>query len=254
MSQHDEEVLPNKLIGNGRARRLPINEELKSARSSPGYWWYRSLRLNDEYEYCCRHSGKGELAATYRDFGDVFSLDFPQWWLRHGRKIFTETKPFKKTRQVESSDQLSRLSWDPQNKIILEVPLTLKRQTVMRQIGRLIKKAYEGREIDVFKSSTAKRMILKSKMRMTTVENLLRVLETRNKYPDLKLWEVGERAGVELDLMARNKDEFPTLAMEHRRMTIAVSRLLRQAKYLVTNAGYGRFPTIQVPTETKSVV
>jgi uncharacterized protein (UPF0128 family) len=97
-------------------------------------------------------------------------------------------------------------------------------------------------------------MILKNKMRMSTVENLLRVLETRNKNPQLKLWEVGERAGIELDLLARNKEEQISVAFEHRRMTIAVSRLLRQARYLVTNAGYGRFPSIQIPVETKSVV
>ena len=194
------------------------------------------------------------MGATYRDFGDVFKLEFSQWWLRHGRKIFAETKPFKKTRQIESSGELDSLTWDSKNKIILEVPLTLRRQTVIRQVSRLIKLAYEGREIDVFKSSTAKRMILKSKMRMSTVENLLRVLETRNKNPQLKLWEVGELAGVELDLLARNKDEEYSLALEHRRMTIAVSRLLRQARYLVTNAGYGRFPSIQIPVETISVV
>ena len=189
------------------------------------------------------------MSATYRDFGDVFSLDFAQWWVRHGRKIFTETKPFKKTRLVMTRDDLATISWDPENKMILEIPLTLKRQTVMRQVGSLIKKAYEGREIDVYKASTAKRMIIKSKMRMSTVETLLLVLETRRKNPTLKLWEVGEKSGIELDLMARNKDEFPTIAMEHRRMTIAVSRLLRQANYLVINAGNGLFPSIQKPND-----
>lgn len=250
MRQQEEESLPNKLLGGGRVRRFSISDELKEARKSPGYWWYRALQLNDDYEYCCRHNGKGDLSATYRDFGDVFSLDFERWWIRHGRKIFTETKPFKKTRQVSSRDDLAMVSWDPENKLILEVPLNLRRQTVMRQVGRLIKKAYEGREVDVFKASTAKRMIIKSKMRMTTVETLLRVLDIRRKNPTLTLWEVGQRAGIELDLMARNKDEFPTVAMERRRMTIAVSRLLRQASYLVLNAGKGFFPSIQKPSDT----
>lgn len=253
MSQQQPEDLPNKLIGGGRARRLSTTDEIKEARSSPAYWWYRALQLNDEYEYCCQHSGRGTLSATYRDFGDVFNLDFAQWWIRHGRKIFTETKPFKKTRQIVSKAELETVAWDPANKLILEIPLSLKRQTAMRQVGRLIKKAYEGREVDVFKASTARRMIIKSKMRMTTVATLIRVLETRKQNPTLKLWEIGEKSGIELDLMARNKDEFPTLAMERRRMTIAVSRLVRQATYLVVNAGYGRFPSIQKP-ETGSVV
>jgi len=253
MTEETLEHLPNKLMPRAFRRPLPLNEELKEARKSPGYWWYQALRLNDDYRYCCTHNGKGVLSAIYRDFGDVFELDFTQWWIRHGKKIFTETKPFKKVRQIESQQELDKTAWD-KNKLIIEIPLSLRRQTAMRQIGRLVKKAYEGRVIDVMAQSTARRKIIKNKMRMSTVEQLLRVLEIRNKNPTYTLNEVGIKAGIELDLMARNKDEEITYAMERRRMTIAVGRLLNQARNLVTNAGLGQFPSIKKPATKPTVV
>jgi hypothetical protein len=50
----------------------------------------------------------------------------------------------------------------------------------------------------------------------------------------MTLHELGKRAGVELDLMARTTEgETITEAMEKRRMTIAVSRYLKQAQHLI---------------------
>lgn len=101
--------LPNKMIPRSFRRPLPANEEIKEERKSPAYWWYRCLQDNDEYEYCCRHEGKGEMASMYADFGDVFELSFAQWWMRHGRKLFTEIKPFKKTLIIDGNQQLEIL-------------------------------------------------------------------------------------------------------------------------------------------------
>ena len=242
--------LPNKMIPRSFRRPLPVNEEIREARKSPAYWWYQCLLANDEYEYCCRHNGKGEMASMYADFGDVFELSFPQWWMRHGRKLFTEIKPFKKTQIINRMDQLqnTRLSKD---KLIIEIPLTLRKQTVIRQIGRILKAEYENRIVDVMQVSTARRKIIKNKMRMSTVEQLLKVKAVRDANPRMTLNEVGIAAGIVLDLNARVYDEDEMSdADERRRMTIAVGRLLRQAKNLITNAGMGKFPSLQNPTTT----
>jgi hypothetical protein len=177
----------------------------------------------------------------------VFELSFPQWWMRHGRKLFTEIKPFKKTLVIDSNQQLekTRLSKD---KLIIEIPLTLRKQTVIRQIGRILKAEYEGRVVDVMQVSTARRKIIKNKMRMTTVEQLLEIKAVRDANPRMTLNEVGIAAGIVLDLNARIYDEGAmTEADERRRMTIAVGRLIRQAKNLVINAGMGKFPSLQKP-------
>ncbi len=238
---------PIKLIPGSLKRPLPILEEARAARDTWAYWWYRCLQANDEYVFCCAHGGKGELANTYADFGDVITLNFGSWWMKHGRKIFSETQALKKVRTIDDREQLETTTWS-NKKLIIEVPLNLRRQTAMRQVGRILKKAYEGREINIWEQSTARRKIIKTKMRMSTVEVLLRVLEVRQRYPKFTLNEVGIRAGVEIDLGARDTTgELPDAAEERRRMTITVARYLAQAKNLITNAGLGKFPSLQKP-------
>jgi hypothetical protein len=78
---------------------------------------------------------------------------------------------------------------------------------------------------------------------------LVKLWELRQNFLDDSLYELGVRARIELDLMARDTaGEVPTEAMERRRMTIAVSRLLRQAQNLIENAGRGVFPNLKQPS------
>ena len=73
---------------------------------------------------------------------------------------------------------------------------------------------------------------------------MLDVYELRIKKPNLTLWQLGEQAGIELDLMARSTDgQILSLQQERIRMGIAVSRYLKQARNLIWNATEGEFPS-----------
>lgn len=247
MDMELEENLPSKYIKQiptARRSGIGFGDEVKEARNSPLYWWYECLRASDEYRLCCQSKGKGELAGLYQDFGDVFEGSFAQWWMKQGRKIFAERKPLKKVRHLEERRELDGLRIR-EDRMLIEIPLTMRKQTVMRQIGKLLKVAYQDKEIDIWEQSSAKRQIIKSKVRMTTVELLLKVLKVRNENLTLTNFELGKKLGIELDLLARNKDEVFSDELERRRMTVAVSRYLRQAKNLIANAERGIFPSIK---------
>ena len=82
---------------------------------------------------------------------------------------------------------------------------------------------------------------------------MLDVYELRNRKPDLTLWQLGERAGIELDLQARTTDgQIMTLQQERIRMSIAVSRYLKQARNLIWNATEGVFPSVKELEDTDS--
>lgn len=249
MWMEQEDNLPSKFIKQiPGARRsgagMGVSDEIKEARRSPLYWWYECLRASDEYRLCCQSKGKGELAELYKDFGDVFEGSFAQWWMKCGRKIFAETKPLKKVRQIEDRRELEGLSIR-EDRMTIEIPLTLRKQTVMRQVSKILKAAYEGRDIDIWKQSTAKRQVIKSKVRMASVEMLLNVYKIRHANPTMSNYEIGKEAGIDLDLLARTTDELLTDELERRRMTIAVSRYINQAKKLIANAERGIFPSIK---------
>lgn len=259
MDNEQQDEMPNKLIPSSMRRRIVPNlrlkdrQELEEARSSPAYWWYQCLRANDEYRYCCRHNGKGPLAETFKDFGDVLTKSFRLWWLDDGRKLFQETAPLKKVQHIQSESDIRQLFIES-DELILKIPLTMRKQVVMRQIGRILKKAYEGREIDVWKTSTAKRKIIKSKIRMSTVERLLEVWRVRQRYPTISLNAIAEKANIEFDFQARSTTgELMDEKEEIRRTTIAVSRLLAQARNLIDNAGMGHFPSLQPPSKFTNV-
>lgn len=243
----NNESLPIKGMPSSYRTRLRDEEKTQRARNGWWFWWYEALRANHEYKYCCEHEGRGPLAATYVDFGDVFNLDFDRWWIRHGQKIFTEKIPFKEVTVIKNPRDFSRV-WTQRETLTLSIPLNITRKSVMRQIGREIKKAYENRVVDPVKESTATRKILKTKMKPATAELLLKILKIREENPAFTLYQIGLKAKITPDLQARDTSgELPTDAEERRRMTLEISRYLRQAKYLVENAGFGIFPSLKKP-------
>ena len=246
MEDKEELLEPIKFIRGSMRRRTPIDEELRQARKSPAYWWFKCLEASDEYRSCCDLLGYGELGETYSKFGNIFDYPhFDSWWIKQGRFLFIQEEQ-KKVKVFD--DGVFRKADAKAGTLILEIPLTLRKQTVMRQIGKELKKAYEGLVVDIQKNSTAKVKFAKSKIRMTTVQLLLKIHRLRKKHPDLSLNELGIRAGIELDIHRRTTNEADMDNSEYeevRRMTIAVSRYLKQARHLIDNAAHGVFPSIK---------
>ena len=244
MPDKDTPPLRIKMIEGSLRRRLPFQEELDKARHSYGYWWFRCLQASDDYLACCRAEGTGKLSEMYADFGNVDGVSFSTWWIKRGRKLFAEEAPPRDVHQIADEDALNKLRIRD-DRIIVEIPLQMRKITVIRKINKLLKQAHGTKPVDIWAESSARRQRIKSKVRMTTVELLLKLHSLRQRYPDMTLHELGKRAGVELDLMARTTEgETITDAMEKRRMTIAVSRYLKQAQHLIDNAALGIFPKI----------
>ena len=91
--------------------------------------------------------------------------------------------------------------------------------------------------------STARRKLAKSKIRKETVKQMLELTELRAKHPELTLWQLGEKAGLDIDLYSRSTSgQLLSKQAERVRLSIAVSRLLRLGKNLIWNATEGDFP------------
>jgi hypothetical protein len=228
-----------------RERQDELTQEMRLAKSGWYGLWYRCLRLSEAYQQCCRNQGKGRLKLMYEDFGDVVKLPFPQWWQTVGRYLIAERKAIPKVQSYQHRRDLEEIT-SLRDKLVLEIPLTMRKSTAVRQINKFLKQAYEGREVVPREQSTARRKLAKSKLRKETLVKMLDLYELRYRKPDLSLWQLGEAAGIELDLMARNTDgQQMTLQQERIRMGIAVSRYLSQARNLIWNATEGKFPSIK---------
>jgi hypothetical protein len=228
-----------------KERQDELSDELRQARSSWYGLWYRCLRLSEEYKHCCVNGGKGRLKSMYGDFGDVVDMTFSQWWQRTGRYLFAERKTIPKVQSYTHRRDLDEIT-NLRDKVVIEVPLTIRKSTVVRQINKILKESYEGRDVVPREQSTARRKLAKSKLRKETITKMLELYELRARKPELTLWKLGEQAGLVLDLQLRTTDgQQMTLQQERIRMGIAVSRYLKQARNLIWNATEGAFPSIK---------
>ena len=251
-TRNTDDQLQLKEIPSTLRRRIPpsserTNElvaEIRKARASWYYLWFQCLKLSDEYRHCCTENGKGRLNDMYVDFGDVVDLRFDQWWVKIGRYLFAERKAIPDVNCYTHLRDISEIT-SLRDKVLIEVPLNIRKSTVIRKINKILKDAYAEREAVVPRQkSTAKRKLKKSKIRKETVEKMLDLYELRKRKPNLTLAQLGSEAGIEIDFNRWSK-VLPTPQQERERMAIAVSRYLKQARNLIWNATEGDFPNIQ---------
>lgn len=253
--EENQENLPIKGLRRTFSRRLTPVEELKEAKDSLAYWWYRTLKQSTAYKKCCLTGGLGELSSTYQNFGDIFNeyIDFDKWWFERGRRLFQLKNAPPKVNKIEDYKDYRRAS-EKENALILEIPLTLRKETSIREVRKLINQAHQSlygdKAVDIFKVADVKLKFNKSKIRFFTIETLLNIHRIRHRRPKAKLYEIAQIAKIDPDIYAK-MDDVTDLTEEikaedfKRRMTIAASRYLKQAENLIYNAERGLFPAIK---------
>jgi hypothetical protein len=111
---------------------------------SPYYWWYQFLKLNAEYEATCRKRRRGTHSQLYKDFGDVFALDFKAWWTARDQ-LFAE--PREGFRMAIARRPQDLAPFDSETVINLVVPLTRTRSSLAKSFKFLVlSKVEEGRK------------------------------------------------------------------------------------------------------------
>lgn len=250
--EQDDDLLQHKELGIRHNRPRPsgsgnseLQQELIKAKNSWYSLWARALQNSERYMDCCAAEGVHSLRHLYEDFGDV-RTSFTTWWMSTGRRLFAERRPVPK---VEMHCKLADLAHiqNMKDRVVLEVPVTLRRSTVIRQVNKLLDEAYEGREpVAPRKVSTAVRKLYSSKVRMDTVRRMLAVYECRAKFPNVSLYRIAIKTELDIDFQQRsNSTQSMTDEQKRIRYGIEVSRLLRQARLLIENAEAGIFPCIK---------
>ncbi len=250
--EQDDDLLQHKELGIRHNRARPSTsgnpewqQELTKAKNSWYSLWFRTLQNSERYMECCAAEGVHSLRHLYEDFGDV-RTSFPVWWMSTGRHLFAERRPVPKVEMHSKMADLAHIQ-NMKDRVVLEVPLTLRRSTVIRQINKLLDEAYEGREPVVpRKVSTALRKLHASKVRLDTVRRMLDVYECRAKLPNASLYRIAINTELDIDFQLRSKSAAPLNEKQKRiRYGIEVSRLLRQARLLIENAEAGVFPCLK---------
>jgi hypothetical protein len=120
----------------GRQRR-PFDSESppQTVIDSPYYWWYQFLQLNKDYAATCKRGGRGKLSSLYRDFGDVFALDFKAWWTARDH-LFAEPREGYRMMVARSANDLAPFA--SEDVINLVVPLKGPRRSLAKSFRFLV--------------------------------------------------------------------------------------------------------------------
>jgi hypothetical protein len=254
MNQQDTEQV---FKGMRRFRYQRPDVLLADALQSPYYWWWAYLRLSKDYWWVCQCQGKADdarLRSMYRDFGDVFTMDFEQWWLSKGQALFAERLSPPEVRELDRVNM--RLSPGMSSHLLLEIPLNLTEATIVKQVKKLLRN-HPAREVE--RRSSAKRPLAKFTGIRKDLLQLAHMTwqmhwESRDPTQTYKigqvqgsksLYQIGKELRLVRTCMPQPTDNVERAAKRVNGMKVAVSRMLVRANNLAANAAVGVFPSVQ---------
>ncbi len=234
---------------------------LTDAQQSPYYWWWAYLRLSKDYWWVCQCQGKADdarLRSMYRDFGDVFTMSFEDWWHRKGQALFAEGLSPPEVRELDRINM--RLSPGMSSHMLLEIPLNLTEATIVKQVKKILRN-HPSREVE--RRSSAKRPLAKFtgiRKDLLQIAHMTWRMHWESRDPtqtyrigqiqgSKSLYQIGKELRLVKTCMPQATDNVERAAKRVNGMKVAVSRMLARANYLAENAAIGTFPSLQPMAE-----
>ena len=96
------------------------NNPPPKVRSSPYFWWYLFLQLNNNYSEALKGVENNISKDLIEDFGDVQNVDFNSWWYNGAGDVFGEPQTDIVMKVIKSENDL--IPFDSPDAIMLIVP------------------------------------------------------------------------------------------------------------------------------------
>jgi hypothetical protein len=221
-------------------------QQIEEALASLYYWWWLVIQESEDFQKAIKRRHKDpDVIRVAEAFGPLGRRDFGPWWLYKGRRIFAQREALPRVRAMESGERAMPINAE-RAKLYLEIPLTLKRSTVVRKINAFLNQHYgvKGRpQHNVFAHSTALLDINKSsKVRITTVQQVYALWQRRKQHPAETWVTTGEALRISPVFINNERTSPYDRAYNDRMMTLSVQRLYRKAEALIYWAARGDFP------------
>ena len=223
--------------GSVRFGRSKVEKASEPYTKSLHYLWWEYLRRSNRYKETCENKGKGELSELYKDFGDVFSVDFKTWWQTNNRgiELFAEELPDDKIRRVRKIEDLNLKD----EILTLSIPLDLPQEFILDTIRKMLKKAgHKGEKgIKTNKISTAKYKIVGG-VNKDSLRSSLKLYDMKKKNPKMKLYELARECKVG-SFWKEDSSEVRLL------LSSVANRHLRRVEKIIKSVEEGKFPNVR---------
>jgi hypothetical protein len=229
----------------GRTRK-PFDEQNPpdTVTESPYYWWFMFLRLNADYKATCEAGGVGKCADIYKDFGDVHSVNFKQWWTD---KAYLFAEPKKGYRMKVATDITEIAPFDDVEVLNLVVPLTWTQRSLKKSFSQLVLKLVQKGKRGVSVEASEAHYRLSGKWNTNALRFAYKVYTLKNelnKGKKIALADIGIRAGLpyasrEKAVEGRVTDETVDIRAT---LTVLTNRHLKRALTFIESAPSKAFP------------
>lgn len=245
-------------INLSKERYSHISLEIAAAKRSLYFWWWKYLRLSEDYWWLCKQNGKTldkDFAEIYQYFGDVFNDSFDIWWELYGASIFGNSLSPNEVQWM--NPQLQRLYGEVHWVGAVVVPMFRNKKDLIRQFTQLIKDHdpmpfYGKRDDGKRKFSANARGI-----RRAPIENAHRayclqmaishfrelgILSQGDKYT--QYW-IGKLLNITPQKSNRKGRKHIDMAADRLTLRVKVNRYISRAELIIGNAEYGVFPQVK---------
>ena len=222
------------------------DDELEAAKSSLIYPWWQCLRRSADYEKALR----GELGTPWdevaRDFGQLEN-QFDTWWVLHGRYLFANLVYTPKVRGMPPDKSV--LTEQARPTLYIEVPLTLPRKALNKQIEQLLDVELAKSQHLIAAAAPQRGFYADQRMRRNTIEQMLLVWDERQDLDEREggtnWWSIGEKLNLSKDHVCLASDDAETRKTKQRMMSLVTQRLYRMSEAMIKFAAMGDFPRVK---------
>lgn len=216
----------------------------RDAEDSIYRWWWEYLRLSPAFWFA-RQTGHSlfdsEMAQSYELAGNLKGNNFRRWWEETGMNIFAEAKRPAKTKVLD----LEKLNEHPfkEKALYLEVPLTIRKETIFKQLRAIFNELHEGRELDVAETANAPFKLHTKRYRMHVIELEYWVLLYRLLYKNIEVWRIGDRLQLAPHLKLRTAERrLESRDKRFNQLNSLTGRYLYKARFTLAHVERKSFP------------
>ena len=224
----------------------------KDAADSVYYWWWMFMRLSPVFWYARKTGARikhKEMADTYALAGDLGKGSFSDWWRNTGCNVFAEAKRPARVQMLSLGDLRQHQFYE--NGLLLEIPLTIRKETIIAQVKRILNDEHDGRALDLARTTTAKLKLHTKRYRIRTLEIEYWVLLYRLLYGDIATWRIGDRLQISPSLRVRGaeRESYGIGGNPFDKLHSLTGRYLYKARFTLVHAQHGHFPNANKVTE-----
>lgn len=151
--------------------------------SSPYYWWFKYLQLNEDYIATCNANGVGVCAEMYEDIGDVRAADFKTWWNLHAH-LFAEPRSNYAMQIATKTSELAPFNSDLVLNLV--VPLTWTQRTLKKRFSELVLSKIEKGKRGVSVDASEAKYQLSGKWHIEALKTAYKIYTLRKEFDDGK--------------------------------------------------------------------